>query len=199
MMPPRTARLLGPDGPLHSHVAAALREAGWEIGRSQGTPDRLDLGVSIPTAVPAAPLLTTSSSAWWRNVGENLDAAFYRAKDLIPPLVASGGALVFVTSLLGEIGAPYQTAFSASAAGIVGMVKALTIDVPAVRFSAVTPAWPVPEEPWYGADVDWRVASRSSYEGGIFRAVADAVLFLANDKEGHLRGQVIRIPSGITT
>lgn len=199
MKPPRTARLLGPDGPIRSHVAAALLDAGWEVVRSEETRDRLDLGVSIPTPVPAAPLLTTSSSEWWTYVGENLDAAFHRAKDLIPRLEASGGALVFVTSLLGEIGAPKQTAFSASAAGIVGMVKALTVDVPAVRFSGVAPAWPAPEEPWYGADVDWRVASRSSDGSGILRAVAGAVLFLANDKEGHLRGQIIRIPSGVTT
>jgi hypothetical protein len=107
---------------------------------------------------------------------------------------SSAGSMV--TSCLEEFG---SVDILVNNAGIVGLVKALTVDVPAVRFSAVTPAWPVPEEPWYSADVDWRVASSASDTSGILRAVADTVVFLANDKEGYLRGQVIRIPSDITT
>jgi hypothetical protein len=42
------------------------------------------------------------------------------------------------------------------------------------------------------------VATTSRGASFIARATA-AVVFFANDKEGQLRGQVIRIPSGITT
>ena len=84
-------------------------------------------------------------------------------------------------------------------AGIIGLVKALTPDVPSVRFSVVAQAWPLPEEPWLGADVDWETSSPPRDGLSIGRAIASAVLFLANDKEGHPRGQVIRIPSGVTT
>lgn len=199
MNPLARAELVGPEGHLRHCVADALLGAGWDVASTGATRQPLDLGVFIPTEVPSAPLATTSASDWWSYVGENLTSAFHCAGDLIPRLSASAGALVFVSSLLGEIGAPNQTAFSAAAAGIIGLVKALTLDVPIVRFSAVAPAWPVPEVRWYGADVDWRTASPSLEATSTARATADAVVFLANDKEGHLRGQVIRIPSGITT
>lgn len=199
MTPSMRAELVGPQGELRHRVADALLGAGWDVPSTDAAHGPLDLGVFIPAEVPAAPLATTSASEWWSYAGGDLTSAFRCAKALTPRLSASGGALVFVSSLLGDIGAPNQTAFSAAAAGIIGLVKALTLDVPTVRFSAVAPAWPVPAERWYSADVDWRTASPSREASGTVRATADAVLFLANDKEGHLRGQVIRIPSGITT
>lgn len=199
MNPSGTAYLVGPDGHLRARIVDALLEAGWEVATNATMRERLDLGVFIPTNGISAPLSAMSSVDWWSCVGENLTSAFHCAKELIPRLSWSSGALVFVSSLLGEIGAPYQTAFSAAAAGIIGLVKALTVDVPTVRFSAVAPAFPIPEELWSSADVDWHAASASLDARSIARATADAVLFLANDREGHHRGQVIRIPSGITT
>jgi len=189
--------LVGSESPLREGVADALVENGWVVATTGTKRQPLDLGVFIPTEVPSEPLASTPPSDWWSYVGEILTPAFRCAKGLIPRLSPSAGALVFVSSLLGEIGAPNQTAFSAAAAGIVGLVKALTLDVPAVRFSAVTPAWPVPHERWYGADVDWRAAPPDAID--MIGATANAVVFLANDKEGHHRGQVVRIPSGITT
>lgn len=199
MTPTPTVELVGPAGRLRDRVADALAGAGWDVVSASPTRGSLDLGVFIPTEGPSGPLATTLPFDWWSSVEENLSSAFRCAKDLTPRLSPAAGALVFVSSLLGEVGAPHQTAFSAAAAGIIGLVKALTLDVPTVRFYAVAPAWPMPEEPWHSADVDWRTASPSSEALGTARATADAVVFLANDKEGHLRGQVIRIPSGITT
>lgn len=199
MNPSGTAHLVGPDGHLRARVVDTLLEASWDVASTATIGQRLDLGVFIPTTGTAAPLSAVSPAEWWSCVDQNLTSAFHCAKRLIPRLSRSSGALVFVSSLLGEIGAPNQTAFSAAAAGIVGLVKALTLDVPNVRFSAVAPAFPIPEELWSSADVDWHAASASLDARSIARATADAVLFLANDREGHHRGQVIRIPSGITT
>lgn len=199
MNPSNTAHLVGPDGHLRARVFDTLLEAGWDVSTTATMREHLDLGVFLPTHGTSAPLSAMSSVGWWSCVGENLTAAFHCAKELTPRLSRCGGALVFVSSLLGEIGAPNQTAFSAAAAGIIGLVKALTIDVPTVRFSAVAPAFPIPEELWSSADVDWHATSASLDATSIARATANAVLFLANDREGHHRGQVISIPSGITT
>jgi hypothetical protein len=106
---------------------------------------------------------------------------------------------VFVTSLLGEIGARHETATSAAAAGIIGMVKALTLDVSTVRFSIVATTWPSPGEHWQAADVDSWASSSPWDHAAVGRAAASAAMFLANDEEGHLRGQDIRIPSDVTT
>jgi 3-oxoacyl-[acyl-carrier protein] reductase len=197
--PSATAELVGPDGHVRASVTEALVEAGWEVAAMGTTPQRLDLGVFIPTDATPASLATTSPSDWWSCISDNLTAAFHCARNLIPRLSSSAGALVFVTSLLGEIGAPNQTAFSAAAAGVIGLVKALTLDVPTVRFSAVAPALAIPDELRSSADVDLQATSVSLDATSIARATGNAVLFLANDREGHHRGQVIRIPSGITT
>lgn len=199
MTPSRTARLVGPAGLLRARVDSALAEAGWDVDATATTRDRLDLGVFVPSNGTPGSLSIVSPADWWSSVQDELTPAFRCAKELVPRLAGSAGALVFVTSLLGEIGAPDRTSFSAAAAGIVGLVKALTLEVPSVRFSAVAPALPIPQEPWSGADVDWHAGSAHLDEASIARATADAVLFLADDREGHHRGQVIRIPSGITT
>ena len=54
-----------------------------------------------------------------------------------------------------------------------------------VNGGSVTVYWETPSPPRDGLSIG--------------RAIASAVVFLANDKEDHLRGQVIRIPSGVTT
>lgn len=198
MTPDLRAEVVGPDDVLRTCVADALRDGGWTTAERSPVA-RLDLGVFIPDDVPPNPLGSTSPSEWWSSVDERLTSAFRCAKELTPRLSRSSGALVFVSSLFGEIGAPGRTACSAASAGIVGLVKALTLEVPSARFSAVAPAWPLPEGPWLGADVDWGTSSPPRDGSTIGRAVAAAIVFLANDWEGHLRGQVIRIPSGVTT
>lgn len=197
--PPRRAELVGPGGILRDCVADALRGDGWNIAVEHSQDEPLDLGVFVPGELPPTPLASTPVSEWWSSVHDGLTSAFRCAQELTPHLSASAGALIFVSSLLGEIGSPDRSALSASAAGIIGLAKALTLDVPSVRFSVVAPAWPPPEESWLGADVDWRRSSSPREDVTIGRATAAAVVFLANDKEGHLRGQVIRIPSGVTT
>lgn len=192
-----TAELVGPATTLRDRIAEALVAAGWDVLTGAEARGPLGLGVFVPTDVPRAPLSATSASEWWSSVDLNLTAAFRSARELVPRLSAGSGALVFVSSLLGEIGAPHQTAWSAAAAGIIGLVKALTLDVPTVRFSAVAAAWPAPERGWRSADVEWP-APLASRAMDTERAIADAVVLLAYDREGHHRGQVIRIPSGVT-
>jgi NAD(P)-dependent dehydrogenase (short-subunit alcohol dehydrogenase family) len=198
MTPDLRAEVVGPDGVVRTSVTDALRDGGWTIqpGASPGAP--LDLGVFVPGDAPPNPLGSTPASEWWSLVDELLTSAFRCARELTPRLSQTSGALIFVSSLFGEIGAPERTACSAAFAGILGMVKALTLEVPSVRFSAVAPPWPPSIEPWLGADVD-QGTSPPSDVSTIGRAVAAAIDFLANDREGHLRGQIIRIPSGITT
>ncbi len=180
MNPSGTACLVGPDGHLRARIVDALLEAGWKVATNATMRERLDLGVFIPTNGISAPLSAMSSVDWWSCVGENLTSAFHCAKELIPRCRGPAARLCSA-SLLGEIGAPNQTAFSAAAAGIIGLVKALTVDVPTVRFSAVAPAFPVPEKLWSSADVDWHATSASLDATSIACATADAVLFLAND------------------
>ena len=189
------AELIGPEAGLRHRIAERLTQASWSVAEPGTSDGVLDLGVVIPSSIPPTPLETTAPSTWWSSVTGNLTPAFRSTKRLIPRLSGSG-ALVFVASILGEIGGPNQSAFSATSAGIVGFVKALTLDVPDVRFAVVAAAWPAPDERWSAADVDWGPDVGTTE---VESAIADAVLFLANDRDGHHRGQVIRIPSGITT
>ncbi len=116
-----------------------------------------------------------------------------------PKVASSDGGHEAGEAAEGEIGAPGRTATCAAAAGIIGLAKALTVEIPSVRFSVVAPLIPLPEGPWASADVSFDPASSRGDEAAIVRATAEAVVFLAKDREGHHRGQVIRIPSGITT
>jgi NAD(P)-dependent dehydrogenase (short-subunit alcohol dehydrogenase family) len=195
----RPAHVVGLQGKLRTRIVDAVRQAGWSVALTSAMPERLDLCVFAPELGPSAMLMEAPAQAWWACIDASLTSAFRCARDVVPRLAPSGGALVFVSSILGEIGAPGRTAACAAAAGIIGLAKALTVEIPPVRFSVVAPLIPLPEGPWTGADVSFDPASSRVDEAAIVRATANAVVFLAKDREGHHRGQVIRIPSGITT
>ncbi len=195
----RTAQVFDQHGKLRPRIVEFVRQAGWRVAPTSAMPERLDLCVFVPEFGPPGLLMEASAEAWWACIDSSLTSAYSCALEAVPRLSPSGGGLVFVSSILGEIGAPGRTATCAAAAGIIGLAKALTVEIPSVRFSVVAPLIPLPEGPWASADVSFDPASSRGDEAAIVRATAEAVVFLAKDREGHHRGQVIRIPSGITT
>jgi NAD(P)-dependent dehydrogenase (short-subunit alcohol dehydrogenase family) len=193
----RHAVVVGPATAFTAGLGAALRSSGWDVALGEVT-GPVELAVFVPDFGPPASLLESDPVRWFRTIDSSLTHAFRFAKRCVPLLKPQRGALVFVSSIFGEIGAPDRSATCAAAAGIVGFAKALTLEEPAIRIGVVASPIPLPDEPWGAADVELE-AMRTLDEASITFATVDAVLLLANDLEGHHRGSVIRVPSGITT
>lgn len=73
-----------------------------------------------------APFLEHETDDWWKVVDTNLTGAFNVIQEALPSLrQLGGGRIVIVSSIWGVIGWPDATAYSASKAGLVSLVKTL--------------------------------------------------------------------------
>jgi 3-oxoacyl-[acyl-carrier protein] reductase len=138
---------------------------------------------------------------WDEVIETNLGSMFNVTKPLVMPLVKRrGGAIVNITSVVGVHGAPGQTSYAASKAGIIGFTKALAKEIGGmgVRVNAVAPGIietdmtaEIPEEKLN--------AARAMIPQGLgtVEDVAHVVCFLASDRARYITGQVIEVGGGL--
>lgn len=70
--------------------------------------------------------LTYDSSDWWKVVDTNLGGTFHLIQKVVPGMRANNaGRIVVTSSIWGVTGWPQATAYSASKAGLISMVKTL--------------------------------------------------------------------------
>ncbi|MBI2381220.1 MAG: SDR family oxidoreductase [Gammaproteobacteria bacterium] len=81
-------------------------------------------------------------AAWHKVIAVNLHGSFYVCA-LAQPLLADGGRIINMASILGRAGKQRNTAYCASKHGLVGMTKALALDLAPRRITvnAILPAW----------------------------------------------------------
>lgn len=84
-----------------------------------------------------------SLSDWQESIDTNLTAGFLGAKHQIPAMLErGGGSLIFTSSFVGNtVTFPGKTAYAASKAGLVGLVKALAVEwgSQGIRVNALLP------------------------------------------------------------
>ena len=144
--------------------------------------------------------------AWQRTIDVNLTGAFLTAKHGVRALLAAGGgAVVCVGSPAGHYGiARALTAYSASKAGVYGLVKVLAADyAPAgVRVNGVFPG--VTDTPMNAAFLADEAASARLLgavplgRAGTAEEVAAVAAFLASDEASYVTGAVWAVDGGLT-
>jgi NAD(P)-dependent dehydrogenase (short-subunit alcohol dehydrogenase family) len=91
-------------------------------------------GVSIP-----ASLADTDDDTWRAQIDANLSGSFFVARAAAPHM-GEGGSIVNVGSELSHIGMEMFVAYCASKAGVIGLTRALAVELaPAIRVNAVCP------------------------------------------------------------
>jgi NAD(P)-dependent dehydrogenase (short-subunit alcohol dehydrogenase family) len=171
-------------------------------------------GVNAPTPVLAgegAP--ADGGDARWRAIIDtNLTGAFACVREAVPRMPADGrGRVINIASVLGKIGAPGYAAYCASKHGLIGLTKALALELAPRRITvnALCPGWVdtsmakdsiaalaaqsgVPVEEYR------RRAEAAVPLGRFIRAeeVARLAVFLASDAGAGMTGQAINLDGG---
>jgi 2-dehydro-3-deoxy-L-rhamnonate dehydrogenase (NAD+) len=118
-------------------VESAIAEAAQQLGG-------LEIVVNCAGILgPVEPTLETTQATFQRIVALNLGGAFAVTRAALARLVPAGyGRIVHIASIAGKEGNPQMAAYSASKAGVIGMVKSIGKEYAAsgVTVNAIAPA-----------------------------------------------------------
>ncbi len=114
---------------------------------------------------------------------------------------AKTGRIVFVSSVVGEMGNAGQTAYAASKAALLGVAKSVAREYASrnITVNAIAPGF-IETDMTHGLTIEQKQAMLSVVplgRAGAARDVAAAVAFLASDEAGYITGQVIRVNGGM--
>ena len=147
-------------------------------------------------------LMRMSDEDWDAVLATNLTGAFRVARRAARPMVrARFGRLVFLSSVVGQLGSAGQVNYAASKAGLVGLARSLARELGSrgVTANVLAPGF---IETDMTAELDEATVQR--YAGSIplgrFGAVDDvaaAVEFLASDGAGYITGALIPVDGGL--
>ena len=139
---------------------------------------------------------------WRRQLDVNLTGAFHLIRAVARPMMkARGGAIVNLTSVVGEMGNAGQAAYAATKAGLVGLTKSVARELASrnVWVNAVSPGY---------IDTDMtaglpEAAKQKMAEmiplgrlGGA-EDVAAAVAWLCSDQASYVTGEVLKVNGGM--
>jgi NAD(P)-dependent dehydrogenase (short-subunit alcohol dehydrogenase family) len=186
-----------------ARVEAAVADAERGFGQ-------LDVVVANAAVEPAddASILDLDLEVWRRVIETNLTGCFLTAKHGARALVrcpGPGRALVFTASPTGVLGlAPGQDAYSASKAGVLGLMRVAAADLApfGVRVNAVMPGLTdTRANAALLADPDARSAALAGIPLGREAdpsEIAAAIAWIASDQASYATGSVLIIDGGVT-
>src|SRR5882757_4348777 len=170
---------------------------------------RLDVLVNNAGIMSGGAPESISTEEWDRVHGINAKAPFFLAQEAIPHLAAARGAVVNQSSILGLRANLGLAAYTASKAAVVGMTRALAVDLAdvGVRVNALCPGTIDTPMPWsfaasvFGPDhndaVRDMLASRQLIKRlGTPDEVAAAAVFLASDDASFITGVALPVDGG---
>jgi 3-oxoacyl-[acyl-carrier protein] reductase len=135
-------------------------------------------------------------------LGVNVKGAVACARAAIKTMMrAKTGRIIFMSSVVGEMGNAGQTAYAASKAALLGITKSLAREYAsrAITVNAISPGY-ISTDMTHALTPEQREAMLSGVPLGVAGTpddVAAAALFLASDEARYITGQVIRVNGGM--
>ena len=166
---------------------------------------RLDILVSNAGIQRVGLIGKISFADWSAVVATHLNGFFLCASQAVPRMVSrgKGGAIVSVASTAAFVGLPGRGAYCAAKAGILGLTRALALEVASVniRVNAVAPGFTRTKFIEKGlADgslqEDWMVARVPMHRLARTEEIANGVRFLAGDESSYMTGQTLVLDGG---
>ncbi|HEX8537988.1 MAG TPA: SDR family oxidoreductase, partial [Cystobacter sp.] len=137
-----------------------------------------------------------------KQLDTNLKGAFALIRAASRPMMKQkGGAIINLTSVVGEMGNGGQAAYSASKAGLIGLTKSVAKELASrnIRVNAVSPGFIATDMTAYleGETREKMLGAIPLGRLGSAEEVAQAVLFLASDAATYITGEVLKVNGGM--
>jgi len=139
----------------------------------------------------------------------NLQSTFLASREAVAPMrTAGGGAIIALSSVLGLVGLKQRVAYCTAKAGIIGMVRAIALDLAPdrIRVNALCPGFVETEltrevisrEPDPAAIMEQRRKATPLGRSGTPEEIGAAATYLASDAAAWTTGQYFVIDGGLT-
>jgi 3-oxoacyl-[acyl-carrier protein] reductase len=162
----------------------------------------IDVLVNAAGILTQAPLVEMSLAQWQQTIDVDLTGVFLMCRHVVPGMVHRGtGRVINIASQLAIKGGESLTHYSAAKAGVIGLTKALALEVSrsGVLVNAIAPG-PIETPLVEGISEDWKTAKRAELPLGRFgrpEEVAPTAVLLASSPGGDLYvGQTLGPNSG---
>lgn len=181
-------------------------------GRAAAALGPIEILINNAGAADSAPFARTDRALWDRILALNLTSVFETTQFVLPGMLESGwGRVVNIASTAGLIGYPYVTAYVAARHGVVGLTRALALELAqsGVTVNAVCPGF---TETGLLADRIATAMARTGRAEDDVRAdllrgnpqgrfvqpeeVAATVLYLCGAQAGAITGQALAVAGG---
>jgi 3-oxoacyl-[acyl-carrier protein] reductase len=174
---------------------AAIAETAKRLGR-------LDILVANAGISIDALLLRLKDDDFDRTLAVNLKGAVACSRAAIKVMMrAKTGRVIFVSSVVGEMGNVGQTAYAASKAALLGVAKSLAREYASrgITVNAVTPGYVDTDmtTDMTGEAREKTVAGIPLGRTGSAREIATAISYLASDEAAYVTGQTLRVNGGM--
>lgn len=180
------------------------------IDRAVAQHGGIDILCNIAGVLEMAPFADMDAARWSRILDINLGGVYHMSRAALPHLLERRGNIVNMASSAGLVGVPFNTAYCASKHAVVGLTKALALELSkqGVRVNAVCPGGvrtgmtTLAAAP--PADIDWAMVMRGTVawlnEGALCdpEDIANAVVFLASDEARQITGTAFSVDGGQT-
>lgn len=185
----------------HFDVAdtASAEKAIAELVKKLG---RLDILVASAGVSIDGLLLRLKDDDFERTLAINLKGAVACARAAIKAMMrAKVGRIIFLSSVVGEMGNAGQTAYAASKAALLGVTKSLAREYASrnITVNAVTPGYV--ETDMTNALTDEQkqlmLASVPIARAGTAAEIAAAIVYLASDEAAYVTGHALRVNGGM--
>ena len=130
-----------------AEVEAAVRQVAEGLGPTEILVNNAGIALS-------AKLLDTDDALWERHLRVNLTGAFLTTRAVLPGMLAAGrGRIINVASSAARQGYPYVAAYTASKHGLLGLTRAVALEVVAsgVTVNAICPGYVATDLTWASA------------------------------------------------
>lgn len=173
----------------------AIAEAAKRLGR-------LDVLVANAGIAIDGLLLRLKEDDFDKIINVNLKGAVACARAGIKVMMrAKTGRVIFLSSVVGEMGNPGQTAYAASKAALLGVTKSIAKEYASrgITVNAVTPGYVDTDMTSVMNDEarEKTVAGIPLGRTGTAREIATAIAYLASDEAAYVTGQTLRVNGGM--
>jgi NAD(P)-dependent dehydrogenase (short-subunit alcohol dehydrogenase family) len=191
----RRAVLVQGDVAVPAQAEAMVEAVARELGR-------IDILVNNAGVYPRVAMLEMKESDWDYVLDVNLKGSFFCAQAAAKRMIQGGrGGAVVNLSSQAQRGAIRGVHYSASKAGLIGMTRAMALELAphGIRVNAVAPGTTDTAQPRYGNTEEQLAALAKTIPIGRIATpdeIADVIVFLASDDARYMTGQVLNANGG---